>query len=922
MAGSCRDRQGSEYPRSPYQSPGQADSKIPSVAGRVSVPNPSIQLLRAVPEPKDTYMKRFRSQYPSIAPWVIALVVLAMGSACSPSPADQARWTAGAAHAATSGPEGDAVMPPDPVPPPSNLPLSPIDDGAEATEDQLRPPPRDDPRMPADPEFPPETSPFPLDRLPPPRDPGTMLQRYTRAAEPPVGHDRAERIPSELYTLARRDGRVRVLVELAVAEASAADLRRLATPRQALAEVQDRLEADLSALHSSAAREVRRFRVTPGVSMTVDEAGLRFLSGLTYVVSVALNFPLFPHLDASTEHVNVPGALAVGLSGAGQAVAILDTGVETNHPFLGGRVVAEACFSDNQCPGATPGPQVGPGTGAPCTTNGRCDHGTHVAGIAAGLNNAISGVARGADIIAINVFSQEDNANICAPLQAPCILAWPNDIIDGLDQVLLFNNNNNVNVAAANLSLGGGVENQGFCNNLIPLMTAAINNLRAVDVATVISSGNNGFNNGVSFPACIENATTVGSVQNDDSVSGFSNSGPQIDLMAPGANIESSDLNGGFEVKSGTSMAAPHVAGAFAVMRQRFPNEPVAAIEQRLENEGVQVTDPGANLTRPRLRLPFGWMWESGNGSGSIGLWNQDQTNDRYVVGDFDGDGRDDLLSIKAPWVHLHSYTGSGWHFLWGTNSGSIHWWNLSSSDRYVVGDFDGDGQDELLAIKDPWAHLMKYTGGGWQYIWGTGSGWIGSWNMDVSDKFLAGDLDGDGRAELLSVKDPWHHVHRFNGTGWTWVGGSNSGWIGSWNIGSADRYAIADVDGDGREEFLSFKDPWHHVDRFSGGGWQWVSGSGNGFIDLWNMGSGDSYVPIDIDGSGASELFCVKNPWAHLMRHSGSWNWFWGTGQGRFALWNMSATDRHHAGDFDGDGVEELLSIKDPWHHVSRWRP
>lgn len=813
---------------------------------------------------------------------------------------------------------GDAVMPPDEPPPPSDLPISPVDEGAAAEGEQLAPPARDDPMMP--PETPPwaETEESPVDRLPPPTDPGAMLEPYVAQPEPVVPDAQYERVPAELYEEAAREGAVRVVVTLDVPDATVRELRGLTDARPVVLEIQRRLETDLALMRSGSFTDLRGFRVSPGVTMTVDGEALQYLDRLTYVRQISRQIPLFPTLDLSAEQVNVPGALAVGLSGNGQAVAILDTGVQAAHPFFGGRVVAEACFSLNQCPGATAGPQIGPGTGAPCTTNNRCDHGTHVAGIAAGLNNTMSGVARGANIIAINVFSQSNNPNVCGTNPVPCIVAWTGDIIDGLDQVLLLTNQ--MNVAAVNLSLGGGPVNTGFCNNQIPAFTTAVNNLRNLGVATAIASGNDGFDNGVSFPACIQNAITVGNVTDNDAVAASSNSGPQVDLMAPGTNINSSVLNGAYANKSGTSMATPHVAGAFAVMRQRFPNDPVATLEQRLENTGVLVTDTAAGMTRPRLRLPFGWVWQSGSGSGWIGLWNQDQTNDKYVIGDFDGDGADDLLSIKDPWVHLHRYTGSGWQFMWGTNSGSIHWWNLSPSDKYVAADFDGDGRDELLAIKDPWAHLMKWNGSSWQYLWGTGGGWIGWWNMDNADRFLAGDLDGDGREELLSIKDPWHHVHRFNGSGWSWLSGSSSGWIGSWNMGSSDKYAVADANGDGRADFLSFKDPWHHTHSYNGGSWQWLSGSGSGWIHLWNMSNSDRYLPIDVDGNGASELMCLNNPWTHLNRYSGGWSWVWGTGSGRFAFWNMNASDRYYAGDFDGDGDEDVLSIKDPWHHVTTW--
>lgn len=93
---------------------------------------------------------------------------------------------------------------------------------------------------------------------------------------------------------------------------------------------------------------------------------------------------------------------------------------------------------------------------------------------------------------------------------------------------------------------------------------------------------------------------------------------------------------------------------------------------------------------------------------------------DQYVVGDFDGDGRSELLAINPDngWSHLMRYDGSGWQTPWDNDgSGTIHWWQLRPPDQYVVGDFDGDNHSELLAIntENGWAHLMRYDGSDWQ---------------------------------------------------------------------------------------------------------------------------------------------------------------------------------------------------------------
>jgi subtilisin family serine protease len=141
-------------------------------------------------------------------------------------------------------------------------------------------------------------------------------------------------------------------------------------------------------------------------------------------------------------------------------------------------------------------------------------------------------------------------------------------------------------VASANMSLGGG-RSAGACD--ADVTKPAIDQLRAVGVATAIAAGNDGFADAVSFPGCISSAVTVGSTTKADAISSFSNRGPQIDVFAPGSQISSSVPGGTFSTFSGTSMAAPHVAGAFAALRSARPTASLADLERALVSTGVAV---------------------------------------------------------------------------------------------------------------------------------------------------------------------------------------------------------------------------------------------------------------------------------------------------------------------------------------------
>ena len=132
-----------------------------------------------------------------------------------------------------------------------------------------------------------------------------------------------------------------------------------------------------------------------------------------------------------------------------------------------------------------------------------------------------------------------------------------------------------------------------------------IDNLRSIGVATVVASGNSGYRNRVSAPACVSSAVSVGSTGNDDQVSWFSNVASFLSLLAPGDGIVSSLAGGGFEAFSGTSMAAPHVAGAWALMRQAAPGTSVTAILNAFRQTGLPVADTRilGKVTVPRIRI-------------------------------------------------------------------------------------------------------------------------------------------------------------------------------------------------------------------------------------------------------------------------------------------------------------------------------
>ncbi|MFI7470422.1 S8 family peptidase [Nonomuraea sp. NPDC049646] len=371
---------------------------------------------------------------------------------------------------------------------------------------------------------------------------------------------------------------------------------------------------ELAAVSGSGAGQVlQTLSRLPVVTLRTDQAGLQRLAARPGVLSVSEDRPVPPALGQSVPLIGGDRTRAAGLTGAGTAVAVLDTGVATGHPFLGGRVVAEACFSPadpdysatSLCPDGAP-KQDGPGS-ADAESGGcsdellDCSHGTHVAGIIAGDGEGIdgdggSGVAPGAGLVAIQIFSRFDSDDFCGSGGAPCLLSFSSAQLAALEKVQTLKAT--LPIVAVNLSLGSGMHTAS-CDT--DPRKAAIDALLAAGVATVVAAGNDGYTNAVAAPACVSSAVAVGSTTDADVLSSFSDRGPLLDLLAPGSDIVSSVPGDRWASMSGTSMAAPHVAGAFAVLSQAFPGLGPAALEAKLKETGRAIVYAGA--TTPRVQL-------------------------------------------------------------------------------------------------------------------------------------------------------------------------------------------------------------------------------------------------------------------------------------------------------------------------------
>ena len=372
----------------------------------------------------------------------------------------------------------------------------------------------------------------------------------------------------------------------------------------------------LTELQGTVHEVTARFDYIPYVALRVSPEALAVLENSPQVLGIEENVarrlvePIKdagenPKGPASEEGISEPmladtatlvGAKALwdaGITGSGWYVAILDTGIRKTHQFFTGKTVIEACRAlgrdgssgAGDCPN---GQAIQNGAGSAVhydSSYAGYDHGTHVSGIAAGNYGSLAGMAKNANIIAVKIFSKFTAAD-CG--DSPCVMSWDSDQIAGLNYV--YSLRGTYNIAAANMSLGGG-SNASFCDSAS--QKAAVDLLRGVGIATAIATGNNGYCDYISSPACISTSVSVGSTTKSDGESEFNNWDSVTQrLFAPGSSIRSAtgESNSSYAYWSGTSMATPHVTGAWALIKQAYPAGTVTEILAALQSTGQAIT--------------------------------------------------------------------------------------------------------------------------------------------------------------------------------------------------------------------------------------------------------------------------------------------------------------------------------------------
>ena len=354
-------------------------------------------------------------------------------------------------------------------------------------------------------------------------------------------------------------------------------------------------------LEKNSTSEIRRFWIVPAFSAALDRAEILAVAAMPGVRRVMpdLAIEAIAPVDTKTgtdlatsssnhhQMLNVPYLWNLGLTGVGRVVCSFDTGVEHDHPALSGNwrgnhaSLSSSWFSTID-PDALPYDQA--------------DHGTHTMGTAVGLSGSDTvGVAPGAEWITAAVIDQGKSlsgtfSDILAAFQWALDPDGNPNTTDDVPDVIL----NSWGVPANLL---------GPCDEVF---FAAIDNVEAAGIVCVFAAGNEGpdastLRNPASRASSPLNAFAVGAVDNARVVADFSSRGPggcglnaiKPDIMAPGVSVRSAAKDGGYKLMSGTSMAAPYIAGLVALCRQYNPDATVEEIKWALVNSAEDLGPPG-----------------------------------------------------------------------------------------------------------------------------------------------------------------------------------------------------------------------------------------------------------------------------------------------------------------------------------------
>lgn len=287
--------------------------------------------------------------------------------------------------------------------------------------------------------------------------------------------------------------------------------------------------------------------------------------------------------------VQAPAIWEESDQGEGIVIAVIDTGIDTDHRDLEDRIIGGMNFTTDY-------------HGDHTNFEDNNGHGTHVSGtISASLNNkGVVGVAPKSQILALKALTGEGSGNY----------EW---IINAINYAVEWRGPKNEKVRVICMSLGGPQD--------VPEMHKAIQNAVNQDVSVVVAAGNEGDGQEDTFeyayPGAYNEVISVGAVNMDLKLAPFTNTNTEVDLVAPGIDVVSTFPDNKYAKLSGTSMAAPHAAGALALLIN---------LSEKQFGRSLSEAEVYAQLIRRTLPLDYR---KSSEGNGFLLLNLVEQLNER-----------------------------------------------------------------------------------------------------------------------------------------------------------------------------------------------------------------------------------------------------------------------------------------------------
>jgi len=496
-------------------------------------------------------------------------------------------------------------------------------------------------------------------------------------------------------------------------------------------------------------------------------------------------------------------------TGRGVNVYVIDSGIRRTHFEFGNRVAAGATFIFD-----------GQGTND-CASDG---HGTHVAGTIGGRT---VGIATEATLIPVRVFDCDGMGTLSS-------------VVSGINWVT----NNAQYPAVANASMDTSTPS--------PSVDGAVRASIATNISYVIAAGNGDIDACNSSPGRVSEAITVGATIDTDARWVGSNWGKCVDVFAPGIDIRSAHRfsDSAYFTNSGTSMAAPHVAGAVAAMLTPdplFPSPVVTpfSLQRRIKAcstkfavtdsksvnnhllhlcQDVQLEFGDVNGDKRQDMIRFGergtevalatvsefqpytqWIADFGYNSGYR------LTRHLRRVADVNGDGRADIVGFAQTGVFVATSTGTTfeskgrWIADFTNNSG----WLLANEERRVA-DVNGDKKADLVGFGEDGTYVALSTGTSftaktmWTPLFARATGWAKTRHVRH-----VGDVNGDKLADIVGFGNDGIHVALSSGSSFV----ISSNWFpgfaidaGGWRVDKHIR-EIGDVNGDGKADVVGFGD-------------------------------------------------------------------------------------------------------------------